>query len=211
MYVKYWGEGVRRTKEEAEETKQKILDAAVELFETRGYDATRIEDIAEKMGMTRGAVYWHFKNKDELFIYILEIFERRLDLLLEESKTIASSPLERLRWLIINMITRSDILVGFRQIRMIAISEFGKMGKSEIFQKRGQKIVAKYMSSLEGVIEEGINAGEIRNGVDSENAALMIALFVTGAVGVHINRPKFSSIQWNAPHIVDLFLTGIKS
>ena len=48
---------MRRTKEEAEETKRKILNAAVELFEMRGYTATRIEDIAEKTGMTRQQVF----------------------------------------------------------------------------------------------------------------------------------------------------------
>ena len=202
---------MRRTKEEAEETKQKIIDAAVELFETRGYAATHIEDIAEKMGMTRGAVYWHFKNKDELFVYIFEMFERRLDMLLSESEHNTSSPLERLRWLIINMITRSDILVGFRHMRMIAISEFGKMDKSEIFRKSGQKITNKYMLSLEGVIEEGITAGEIKRGVNADNAALMIAVFVTGAVGIHLNKSKFKLLHWNAENIVDLFLTGIKA
>jgi TetR/AcrR family acrAB operon transcriptional repressor len=202
---------VRRTKEEAEETKRKILDAAVELFEMRGYTATRIEDIAEKTGMTRGAVYWHFKNKYELFFYILELFERRLDLLLSESKKVASSPIMRLQWLIINMITRSDILVGCRQIWMIAISEFINKNKLKLFQKRSKKIAGKFINSFKGLVEEGITDGEVRGGVDSENAALMIALFITGAVGIHVKKPELTSVEWNVHRIVDLFLTGIKA
>lgn len=57
----------RRTKAEAEETRQKILDAAERLFFIDGVARTSLEQIATEAGVTRGAIYWHFKNKLELF------------------------------------------------------------------------------------------------------------------------------------------------
>lgn len=57
----------RRTKLEAEQTRQRILDAAEELFFERGVGRTALEDIATAANVTRGAVYWHFRNKAELF------------------------------------------------------------------------------------------------------------------------------------------------
>lgn len=57
----------RRTKAEAEETRQKILDAAERLFFIDGVSRTSLEHIANEAGVTRGAIYWHFKNKVELF------------------------------------------------------------------------------------------------------------------------------------------------
>src|SRR5882757_7288734 len=57
----------RRTKAEAEETRQKILDAAERLFFIDGVSRTSLEHIATAAGVTRGAIYWHFKNKLELF------------------------------------------------------------------------------------------------------------------------------------------------
>ena len=57
----------RRTKAEAEETRQKILDAAERLFFVDGVSRTSLELIANAAGVTRGAIYWHFKNKVELF------------------------------------------------------------------------------------------------------------------------------------------------
>lgn len=57
----------RRTKAEAEETRQKILDAAERLFFIDGVSRTSLEHIAAEAGVTRGAIYWHFKNKVELF------------------------------------------------------------------------------------------------------------------------------------------------
>lgn len=57
----------RRTKEDAEKTREMLLDAAEHVFLEKGVAATTLEDIARKAGMTRGAVYWHFENKQDLF------------------------------------------------------------------------------------------------------------------------------------------------
>jgi TetR/AcrR family transcriptional regulator, acrAB operon repressor len=58
---------VRKTKEDAEITRQHIIDAARALFSQNGVSKTSLEKIAIHAGVTRGAVYWHFKNKTELF------------------------------------------------------------------------------------------------------------------------------------------------
>jgi len=58
---------VRKTKEEAQLTRQQIIDAAREVFLKRGVTSTTLQDIAKQAGVTRGAVYWHFSNKHDLF------------------------------------------------------------------------------------------------------------------------------------------------
>ena len=58
---------MRRTKEEAEQTRQSILDAAVEVFSERGVARASLENVAKAAQVTRGAVYWHFTNKQEIF------------------------------------------------------------------------------------------------------------------------------------------------
>ncbi len=58
---------VRRTKEEALATRHRLLDAAEILFLAKGVSHTSLQDIARKAGTTRGAVYWHFKDKADLF------------------------------------------------------------------------------------------------------------------------------------------------
>lgn len=57
----------RRTKEDALKTRQQLLDSAIELFASRGVGSTTLTDIADAAGVTRGAVYWHFTSKSELF------------------------------------------------------------------------------------------------------------------------------------------------
>lgn len=58
---------VRKTKEDAEITRKLIINAAREMFLTKGVSRTSLEQIARHAGVTRGAVYWHFSNKSELF------------------------------------------------------------------------------------------------------------------------------------------------
>jgi TetR/AcrR family acrAB operon transcriptional repressor len=53
----------RATKEEALETRNRIIDAAEEVMFARGVAQTSLADVADAAGVTRGAIYWHFKNK----------------------------------------------------------------------------------------------------------------------------------------------------
>ena len=58
---------VRRTKEDALATRASLLDAAERLFQAKGVSGTSLNDIAQAAGTTRGAIYWHFKDKAALF------------------------------------------------------------------------------------------------------------------------------------------------
>ena len=71
----------RRTKEEAQETRTHLLDAAEHLFQAQGVSRTSLQDIARRAGTTRGAVYWHFKDKADLFNAMMD----RITLPMEEA------------------------------------------------------------------------------------------------------------------------------
>ncbi len=62
----------RRTKEEAQATRSLILDTAELVFEERGVSGTSLNEIAKAAGLTRGAIYWHFQNKADLFNAMME-------------------------------------------------------------------------------------------------------------------------------------------
>lgn len=68
----------RKTKRQAQETRQHILDAAIKAFSERGVSATSLNDISALAGVTRGAIYWHFKNKAELFNEILHTADSKV-------------------------------------------------------------------------------------------------------------------------------------
>ncbi len=71
----------RRTKEDADATRNALLDAAERVFYDKGVSRASLDDIAREAGATRGAIYWHFKDKVDLFAAMLE----RVTLPLEQS------------------------------------------------------------------------------------------------------------------------------
>ena len=71
----------RRTKEDALATRHSLLDAAELLFQAQGVSRTSLNDIAKLAGTSRGAIYWHFKDKADLFNAMME----RVTLPLEQS------------------------------------------------------------------------------------------------------------------------------
>ncbi len=89
----------RRTKAEAEATREALLDAAEAVFFDKGVARTSLEQIARHAGVTRGAVYWHFKNKADLFHALLERVRMPFEELLDEvnDPALIDSPLEALR------------------------------------------------------------------------------------------------------------------
>ncbi|ODC04691.1 hypothetical protein BFW38_15305 [Terasakiispira papahanaumokuakeensis] len=89
----------RRTKAEAARTREALLDAAEALFFERGVNNTSLEQVARHAGLTRGALYWHFRNKADLFRAILDRihvpFGELVDSIQEQHTDL--SPLEVLR------------------------------------------------------------------------------------------------------------------
>ena len=62
----------RRTKGDAQKTRKRILASALSLFSKKGYEHTTFTDIATRLKMTKGAVYWHFDSKEKLLVTLLD-------------------------------------------------------------------------------------------------------------------------------------------
>ncbi len=92
----------RRTHEDAMQTKQSILDAALEVFSRYGYEKSSLSDVAREAKVTRGAIYWHFEDKSELLCELCKSIASRHELtmhLFEASDPMQEDPLGELkRW-----------------------------------------------------------------------------------------------------------------
>src|SRR5580704_14770319 len=89
---------VRRTKDEAEQTRDAILDAAERVFHKHGVACTSLEQVAKAAKVTRGAVYWHFKDKIELCQAMLQrVFLPQEDVIERLASGDSRKPLEDLR------------------------------------------------------------------------------------------------------------------
>ena len=84
----------RSTKQEALETRSRILDAAEDVFHARGVSHTSLADIATAADVTRGAIYWHFENKSDVFNAMCERVKLPLEAMMDaETERRATDPL----------------------------------------------------------------------------------------------------------------------
>ena len=81
----------RRRKEDAQKTRRRILASALSLFAKKGYEHTTFTDIAARLKMTKGAVYWHFETKQALLLALVDEmlakFHRQISELLPPGET----------------------------------------------------------------------------------------------------------------------------
>lgn len=198
------------TKEQAEKTRENILRGALKTFSEKGLAKARLEDIAKDMGVTRGAIYWHFKNKLELFS---ELFKKTLQIVLADAKKILESeapPFEKIRTLLIHLGTKS-----------IDDEDYKAIGRILGYQYEWTDDVIDEVNELAGrasqvgetlllkTIEEGIESGEIKGSADARVIGKAILTFIHGfsaAATGHTRLLKKEEIS----SIVDVFLEGIK-
>ena len=95
---------MRRTKEESEKTREDLLNAAVRIFSEKGVARSTLDEIAKAAGVTRGAVYWHFENKTQIFEALHERLHRPfVDMILEDLEKDHPEPMVQLRNLCIQI------------------------------------------------------------------------------------------------------------
>lgn len=85
---------MRRTKEEAEKTRLKIIEAALVLFSRNGFSNTTLAMIGTEAGYSRGPIYWHFKNKDDLYQAVLACSQEPLERLINTAARDTAHPLD---------------------------------------------------------------------------------------------------------------------
>jgi TetR/AcrR family transcriptional regulator, acrAB operon repressor len=202
---------VRRTKEEAQETRAGILDAAERVFFEKGVSRTSLSDIAHAAGVTRGAIYWHFANKGDLFT---EMFDRVL-LPLDELKAASINPEEvdpLGRLVEICTLCLRDTASDPRRRRVFDILFL----KCEFVEEMGP-VMARYQNNMReglGKIEAGlrnaISKGQMPADLDTKLAATMLHAFVGGSLRDMMMLPEATDFERHAQHMVEGLFDALK-
>lgn len=172
----------RRTKEAARQTRQQILAAARRTFCERGVSATGLDHIAQAAGVTRGAIYWHFANKEALFQAMREeAFLPHLhhsdSLLLDDLQT---PPLERLHRFLMQLVEQWTRCESLREVLEIVVFKCEYVGPMSGDMAGHLSHHRKLVATLERVHREAQQRGELRGGLSPHAAALETASFVDG-------------------------------
>ncbi len=200
---------MRRTKEEAETTKQNILEAGLEVFSRKGYSATRVEDIAKQSRVTTGAIYHHFGGKSDLYTELVENNSAKANHFFLRIVEEGGPPARLLRRLLVGLFQFAEEDREYRAVielsvnKTEAVPELANLN-AQILESRRQ--LAKYFSEL---IRQGIHAGEFRPSILPEDAGLALVGFINGVGLIWIQDQEHFSIKERAENLVDLFLSGL--
>lgn len=163
-----------------EETKERILQLAAELFNQQGYAGTSMSDIMQVTGLKKGGIYNHFQNKNELalqaFDYAMSGISQRYRIALL-SKHNAVERLQAVINVFASYIDKPPLKGGCPLLNTAVESDYAHPA----LRKRAQEAMNSWYDMIRRVVQKGIKKGEIRPNIEPEQVATMtIAIFEGG-------------------------------
>lgn len=200
---------VRKTKEEAQETRQNILNAALDVFYKNGVRQSSLEDIAEAAGVTRGAVYWHFKNKSDVFSALnLQLHKTFMDPLLEshaQASKADANPLQELSQHCVDML-HTIANDPFRQktltVFMLRCDYSGDLAQFQQTQN-GHKNDA--LEIIQNFFAKAIEQKLLPSSTDTKILSKACMCYIGGIIHEYLWDPDCIDLKKDAQKMVDVF------
>ncbi len=201
---------VKKTREEALATRDSLLAAALQVFRERGVAHTRLSDVAERAGVTRGAIYWHFKDKAELFQAVCERGTMPVEALLAE----ASQNAQR------------DPLATVRQLALMALTQLAQHPDTQAmfdvifhkceFTEELAPVVAKNdadrtacLSQVQRLFEQAVACGQLPPTTDTFLATQGMHAYMVGLMHEWVLNPGSYDLAACAEPLLDCYLSGL--
>ena len=197
----------RRTKADAERTRQQLLETALALFSEKGLANVTLAQVASAAGVTRGAIYWHFKDKAEMISALWEqAFQPvsvRYGSLLEQKLEDPLQVLEDISGNFIEELLSNEHLQQVSRLRQQAAYDERVI---EVWRKqflRDQERLCRLMTQVR-------DRGELRDELTVEEAAMMVFCFLGGIVGRWLLAPEYMQLEERGKNMLAVFFDGLK-
>jgi AcrR family transcriptional regulator len=207
---------VRRTKAEAEQTREAVLAAAVQVFLERGVARATFYDIARVAGVTRGAIYWHFRDKLEIF----SALEERISLPNVAVSTALKSrlashpgldPLDELARAIRETLQELDEDPARRQILTILWQRCEYVEEMLPALQRLQRADAALREQFAGIMTLAAERGRLAPGRSPEIAARALLLLINGSIEDWLRAPGEVQLVADTMSLVAAFLDAVSA
>lgn len=203
---------VRKTKEEALETRHAILDAAERVFQEHGVSRTSLAEVAAAAGVTRGAIYWHFKNKADLFDAMIErVFDPLEAKLAEVLAQEAEDPLQMLRDLAVYFIERVAAEPQYLRVLEISWHKCEYVGEMATSRDNHLECGNRYLAINEDAIRLAIQRGYLSASIDPRRAAVGVMAVVDGLVVNWTLDHKLFPLAEYGRAAIDTYFAGLRA
>ena len=195
----------RNTKEDSIKTRSKLLESALDVFSEKSFSEVTLSEIAERVGMTKGALYWHFKNKSDLLSKLIgEIF---LDSEMEfAEKLVERETLADLRDYYNKKLMLPDKNDRFIKINAIMLRRFEwpEEVRSNLFTLLKDQI-AREKKMINEILLRSRREGVIRQDIEVENASSAITSVFYGLYILVLNEIVTDDIIKSTDFIFNAF------
>ncbi len=198
----------RRTKEEALATRSSILDAAESLFHDRGVTSTSLNDIAKAAGVTRGAIYWHFQDKVDLFDAMMQ----RVMLPLDDMHAALAGDAPVLPTLRRHLRLVFRRLAQDEQVRRVFEIATLKVEYTEVAGAlcgHRNKMRSGYQHLLEQTLRRGQRTGELSTRYSARTLAIGLHALVSGLIQHWLIDPSAFDLQRVGNEVLDQHLATV--
>lgn len=192
-------------------TRQLLLDAALKLFVRKGYADTKLADVAREVGVTSGAIYWHFGSKQKLLIAMIE---RMVSPYLENINSILNSgllPFEKicdLATFLLEKLSNDEKFKDQYRLREMILNNTGVMGDLE-HHFGGQ--LSRFQLQIHQLVKAGQNNGGIRQDVSAESITVFFFRFLSSFSDWAPSSVMERLGAWNPRQMAELFASAIKA
>lgn len=197
---------VKKTKEEAQETRNRLLDTAEEVFHCKGVSQTSLNDIASAAGMTRGAIYWHFKNKVDLFNAMCDRITLPLESVTEASAADSvEDPLGQLRKSAYFLFRQVATDIHTRRVFDILFSKCEFVTELGPIVERDARVRDAFQQRFARIFLNAEKRGQLPADFDHRLAVLSYQSFVKGILRNWMLQPDSFDLLQDGIRMVDGF------
>lgn len=174
---------MKRTRQQAAETRNQILDAAEAVFFANGVSHTSLEEVACAAGLTRGAIYWHFRNKGELFAAMTDRVLLPMEMLVAAALDAGEpDPLGRMREFFRFCLGKAAIEPHSRRVFEVLFTKCEYTDDMDRVLERQRNAARDGHERLERGLRNAIAKGQLPDDLDTARAAGVVQAFLGGVL-----------------------------
>ncbi len=201
---------MRRTKEEAAITRQQLLRKALKVFSNKGYSAATLNDIAVEAKVTRGAIYWHFGSKAELYNTLIREYSDRGNIIVQQAAAEGGTLADILRRVFVRQLQVIEDDHEMRALMELYLFKTGPVPELEEGRRQQIESGSGLIDMLASIMEEGMAQGLLRRDVDANGMARSFLALQNGLIHLWLTQPSQFSLKASAETFADILMAGIQ-